>query len=539
MTDVNTGTSYDEVPYDSVAFVETHPNRLSVIARLFGLKPAPVDKCRVLELGCAAGGNIAPMAAYLPSSEFVGIDLSPVQVASGQKAIESAGLKNIRLEARSILDIDDSYGQFDYIICHGVYSWVPEEVREKILSICSKNLTTNGVAYISYNTYPGWRMRGMIRDMMRYHANRFPTPEQRVAQARGLLDFLANALSPGKESSNVLMKSYSLMLQGELESLSAQPDYYLLHEHLETVNDPVYFHQFMESAEKHSLQYLGDADFFLMLIAHMAPDIRETLTRISNNLIQMEQYMDFVRNRLFRRTLLVRADQKVNRTVTPEVVKTLYVHSLAEPIASSDPDIRTEGALVEFKNPAGAVIGSTTPIIKSAFAVLHENRPKPMHFEQIRRIARKKLSSGKVDDKKLALDDERDLSSNILNAYAANAISLFSFNPGIQQTPGVRPKVSSYVRQQARMRGRITSAFHVIIGIDEFGYHLLPLLDGTRDRESLVRELTAISMSGALPCKIDDKLVTDEMTIKAAVEKSINGALAFYTSVGLFVERSA
>src|SRR5439155_10600404 len=123
------------------------------------------------------------------------------------------------------------------LICHGVFSWVPTAVREKILDICAKNLAPHGVAYVSYNTYPGWHMRGMIRDMMRYHAMRFTTPQNRTQQARALLDFLAQSVRQDSP--------YSALLKSELEAVRHQADHYLYHEHLEDVNDPVYFHQFV------------------------------------------------------------------------------------------------------------------------------------------------------------------------------------------------------------------------------------------------------------------------------------------------------
>jgi len=185
--------SYDELPYDSHPFVQTTPSRLATVATLFGMNPVPIDKCRVLELGSAAGGNIAPLAELYPDSEFVGVDLSARQIADGQKVVQAAGLKNITLRHASITDVDESYGKFDYIICHGVFSWVPDPVRQKILAVSAALLNPQGVAYVSYNTYPGWHMRGMIRDMMRFHAMLFDTPARRVEQARALLDFLAQS----------------------------------------------------------------------------------------------------------------------------------------------------------------------------------------------------------------------------------------------------------------------------------------------------------------------------------------------------------
>src|SRR4051794_543490 len=117
--------SYHDIPYQSYPYVQSSPDRLATIALLRGLKPRPPERCRFLELGCAAGGNIIPLALTLPESTFLGIDLSAVQLAEGQEIINRLGLSNIELRRRHILDLEDSLGTFDFIVCHGVYSWVP------------------------------------------------------------------------------------------------------------------------------------------------------------------------------------------------------------------------------------------------------------------------------------------------------------------------------------------------------------------------------------------------------------------------------
>jgi SAM-dependent methyltransferase len=216
-------TSYDDVPYDSFPYPQTHPSKLAVTATLFGLAPPDVATCRVLELGCAAGGNLIPMAEALPAAEFVGVDLSARQISDGERLTRAAGITNVSLRAASITDIEESYGTFDYIVCHGVYSWVPPNVQDRIFDVCAARLAPNGVAYVSYNTYPGWHMRGMIRDMMRYHALRFDGPDERVGQARALLDFLAQ--STQKDAG-----AYGVLLRSELELLRRQSDQYLYHE---------------------------------------------------------------------------------------------------------------------------------------------------------------------------------------------------------------------------------------------------------------------------------------------------------------------
>src|SRR5258705_2791900 len=186
--------SYEELPYPNFSFALTHPDRLATIGLLFGLAPVPVDRCRVLELGCSAGGNLIPMAATLPHSEFVGIDFSATAIGNGVADIAALALTNIRLLPMDIRDFGDAFGSFNYIIAHGVYSWVPEDVRESLLALCARCLAPSGIAYVSYNTLPGWHARGAIRDAMRYHTRQFTDARTKVLQARAMLDFLAQSL---------------------------------------------------------------------------------------------------------------------------------------------------------------------------------------------------------------------------------------------------------------------------------------------------------------------------------------------------------
>src|SRR5262245_7964121 len=231
-------SSYDKVPYDARPRYATNPDCLATLATLLDVNPTPVDRCRVLELGCATGGNLFPLAEAHPQSQFVGIDLSPVQIEAGRQVARALGMTNLRLEAKSILDVEPEFGEFDYVIAHGVYSWVPALVRDKLMSICKKNLAPNGVAYISYNTYPGWHLRAGVRDMMNFHVQALDDPQKKVQQARALLDFMIeNAPEPDG--------IWQRVMQDEANVVRPVGDYYLFHEHLEEENHPVYFYQFM------------------------------------------------------------------------------------------------------------------------------------------------------------------------------------------------------------------------------------------------------------------------------------------------------
>ena len=136
---------------------------------------------------------------------------------------------NIELRQFDITQITREFGEFDYIIAHGVYSWIPPNARDHLLRVCKENLSPNGVAYVSYNVYPGWHMRGMIRDMMLYHARQFPDIGTQVQQARALLDFLGETV-PTENS------PFGMMLKLELQTLRKQDDSYIAHEFLEGDN---------------------------------------------------------------------------------------------------------------------------------------------------------------------------------------------------------------------------------------------------------------------------------------------------------------
>lgn len=157
-----------------------------------------------------------------------------MQIVEAKRVAAELQLSNIQFHAMSLMGVTLDFRQFDYIVCHGVYSWVPEPVRKKISSIYSTNLAPNGLAYVSYNSYPGWRMRGMIRDMMRYHAIRFDTPQSRVQQARMLLDYLSRTVENPDSA-------YSVLLKAELEHAQKSPDFNLLQEQLDALRDT---HQF-------------------------------------------------------------------------------------------------------------------------------------------------------------------------------------------------------------------------------------------------------------------------------------------------------
>lgn len=467
--------SYDEFPYLSLPFPQSHPDRMATLGRLHGLRPAPVDECRVLEIGCASGGNLIPMAAALPRSRFTGIDFSSVQIRQGAADVATLGLGNIDLVAIDLLDLSDQFGEFDYIIAHGVYSWVPPAVQEKLLEVCARLLAPDGIAYVSYNTLPGWGIRGVIRDAMRYHTRQFPDARARARQARATLDFMAQAVEGAQAP-------YAMMVRSEAEQLRNKDDYYLLHDHLEEFNEALFFHQFADRAARHRLAFLAEADFRMMLASGLAPEAARALDRMAPGILEHEQFLDFLRNRTFRQTLLVRDAVPIDRTRPTQHLSSLWVASAAR---AEDVDAAAQSAAAQdYRMPDGSGVRLVQPISKAAMSVLAARWPAPVPFADLCAIAAGRLGrSGDVPEA------QRDaLASDLWQGFMAGVVELHAVRPAFVVESGDKPQAGCVPRLHASRSPHLTNLRHGVVTLNDAYRQLLGLLDGSRTRRSLAME---------------------------------------------------
>ena len=466
-SDPITESSYDDVPYGASAHPSTHPDRLATIATLFGAAPPPVAEARVLELGCARGGNLIPMAIAAPGAQFVGIDLSGRQIEDAKSVASGLGLGNIDLRHASILDVDASYGEFDYIICHGVFAWVPRSVQDKILSIYEQHLTPNGVGHVSYNTYPGWHFRGMVREMLVYHSAGFSDAPTQIAAAKAMLGFLAH--SAGQDS------SYGRILNAELDLLAKLPDYYLFHEHLEPNNRPLYFHEFAERVEAAGLQYLGDADPPTMGHFNFPEEVQQILARLSNNVVQAEQYMDFLRNRTFRQSLLVKRDVQHSRSLTPASLRGLRVASSADLLEGT-----SSGGEHQFRGRFDGTLTTRDPVLITALQTLRQSWPGSIMFEDLALTVGNALGAGSDDI-------GRSLGVSLLRLYmSSRLIELHATPPAFTLVVSERPVASPLARLQAVESTDVTNLRHEPVRLGDAERVLLAHMDGTRSRDEVL-----------------------------------------------------
>jgi len=467
--------TYDQVPYPSYPLPQTHPRHLETIATLLGLEPPSSNNCRVLELGCGNGGNLIPMASSSSKCRLIGIDSSAKQIEIGKRRIELVELTNIELIHRSIEEIDDAFGQFDYILCHGVFSWVSQSVQSDILHLVRDRLVENGVGFISFNTYPGWHQRGVIRKMMRYHVERFPDeePSERIGRARGLLEFLTRA-TPAQQT------SYGMLLRENLEQLRRLPDAYLFHEHLEEFNEPLWFLDFCEMLAPVGLRYLADADFSTMMANFgFSTEARQELDTIAPNLLEKEQYLDFLRNRLFRQTLVCHDSQRPSYSVRAKQVFKMHIGSRLKP-TSETVDFSNQ-IPQEFTTGSGMSVETKQPIFKAALVVLQNVWPSMIHFDDLLHQATELLQSS--NDSQDLSEACSNLASSLLTTYSSTSQSLIEFacNPPIfAGKVSIIPIASKLTRIQAEHDNLVSNRRHESVMLTDLERLVVRLLDGNR-----------------------------------------------------------
>jgi len=461
-------TTYNIVPYPNHCYRETHPDRLAAIATLFGMGAPDVRHCRVLEIGCGDGSNIIPMAVGLPDSEFVGIDVASMPLENARALIRRVSLKNVRVEQKDIMEVNHAFGSFDYIIAHGFYSWVPARVSAKLLEVCGTNLAENGIAFISYNTYPGAYVRVASRDLMRFH-NRTTMATAHVDSGKQILKLFADSLS-----GDGFWKS---ILSSEFDRLSKRPENSVWHDELsQSGYAPVYFADLIHSAAAYGLQFLGEA----MLIDNFG----DSETNISSELdtftkgdfISHQQYLDFLNFRSFRRSLLCRAHVPLDRDGPSRRLSTLYLASHLR--LSSE---TKEEVAFAYDRGSGS-IKTNNPLTVAALKRLEAQWPAGERFDAL-------VQSAAIEsNQELSDDASATLAEHFLRMAAHSLVDVRTYNMPVPSSD--RPVSSIVARVQARSGSRISSMLHTEIEMTDPGArNLLQLLDGTRDRSDLATVL--------------------------------------------------
>lgn len=453
-----TRPDYDDAPYPRYSFPQTLPDALASAARLVGLEPPPPDRCRVLEFGCARGDNLLPMASAFPGCEFVGVELSRRQCEDAREVLREIGLENVKILHADLRALPEEIGTFDYVIAHGVYSWVPDDVKDGLLAAASRCLAPGGLAYVSYNTWPGWHLRATVRDMLLFHARDTEGAGRRVSKARDLLEFLARGSEPDTSPAARHFREVALRIM-------SKSDNYLLHEDLGSDNDPVWFHQFLAHARAHGLDYLCEVPVELPGASGFPPEVERSARLLAADPADQEQYLDFLKGRAFRQSLLVRAGGAAARRPGAGALDGFRV---ASPLRHVGEDL--------FHAEGGRSLRTSDLATRAALIRLSEVWPESLPFAELKGLAE-------------GPDQVALLEAHLLRASCDELVELRTLPPVFTIDPPGRPRATPYARRQASLGPEAVNLRHEAYNLAHDERRMLMLLDGTRDRDALCRDL--------------------------------------------------
>ncbi|MBV8813055.1 MAG: methyltransferase regulatory domain-containing protein [Verrucomicrobia bacterium] len=516
---------YDEVLYPAAVHVHTAPDRLATVAVLRGMRPAPVDHCRVLEIGCGEGTNLISMAFNYPESNFLGIDLAGGPVLAGQQSIAELGFKNISLQPLDLCSANrERFGFFDYIIAHGLYSWVPQPVRQNILALCRDMLAPQGIAYISYNAYPGNHLRELSRGIVRFHTAHLKQPLEKIQQARGILQFLANS-TPTEDA-------YIKVLKSEFERVVKYRDEAFFHDDLSETNQAFYFHEFMRDAGRHGLQFLGESSPNEVDPGKVTAEVLSELDALQGSAeIVREQYKDFVRGCGFRRTLLCHQEVRLTPARVPEKIKELHLSCDALPVQSNG---NGASSLTLFRRPDGGEIETEHPLIAAALKVICSEWPCTIPFSVAIDRAKSSLSGNLAAS---PLDNDATAPEEaLLKAYESGFLQLHVLPRLVVNRVNKHPVSSGLARFQLKRGSFATSQLHKFVRLeDPVSRRLVQLLDGSRDIESVLRALILSIRSDSVELCENGLPLTDPERISDAVERGFPQVMRGLVREGLLV----
>jgi SAM-dependent methyltransferase len=491
-------TTYDAVAYPGFAFPRTHPSNLAAMAILHGHSPAPVANCRVLEIGCGEGANLIPMAYAIPGAQFTGFDIARLPIERGQQRVAELGLANIRLFEGDILNVGRELGEFDYILAHGIYAWVPEPVRNRLMALCAELLAPNGVAFLSYNALPGCHMRRIVRDAMFFRMEGIADPDQRVTTGVDFLQFLHKVRGADD--------AYSKLLLGQYEYLSKREPYATIHDELSEFYHPVTFLDFVGHARSHGLDYLSEAALPPPGDPGYRSEVQAALEETAGpDPLRQEQALDYVRARIFRETLITHAvpDSGAERIFDPNPAH--LPHLLFASAAISSPS-EAAGSTC-FTLSSGPRTDINHPTAVAVLCALEAAWPLALSLDE---LYEQTAGSGfEPDETGLRL---------ILRLVISQLVELRAWNPPAVRVISTHPRVSACARQEGRVHARTSTLIHTTVALENPRFRaLLGLLDGTRDREAL---------AGALQVAFPDEP-------RAELEKGIESGLQFLVRAGM------
>jgi len=350
------------------------PAHMRASAWLYGVQGAETSQARILDLGCSDASHLLPYALAFPQAQITGIDLSPEKIEEGRQQSALAGIINIHLYCTDLATlINGLEGEFDYIIIHGIFSYVDNETREALLSFCREHLAKNGIIAIEWLTQPGTGLDHVIQDAIAYHTRNAESEEVRLASARAALTWLSLGMSkhPAREA-----------LQHQIVAAEAMDDEMFSLRYLQSMSNANYLVEFNESLSNAALHYVGDIQPWTECPEHYVGQVAELNMTVNpdQDKLHIQQYLDFSVYRSSRFSLLSALADGDDIVALPDFARLKDLHWAG----SYRRDKNNKGLIFNrLRSASDESISTDDTITLSILDVLGEAWPMSMCFEQI------------------------------------------------------------------------------------------------------------------------------------------------------------
>lgn len=466
---------YDELAYPSYVFPQTSPHRLATMGTLYGMRPPDPRNCRFLDIGCGDGSNTLLHAHDLPGSTFLGVDLSAKQIEAANENKEELGLTNVEFLKKDLMDFSpEEFGKFDYIVAHGFYSWVPDFVRERLEWLYRECLSENGVGYISYNTFPGCHVRAMVWDMIRYRTRGLDSTDAKLKESAEFL------YTFGKSFRHPQFKD---MIAHEISNFATRRPEVIFHDDLSEMNRPFYFYEFADRMKKAGLQFLCEIPSMAVSEIEFSKGEETALVSFGGDHLEQEQYKDFLRSQRFRTSLVCRGEVALNRDSGPEVLRSFRLFTEARR-ANETAGLDTAEA-GEFTALIGGGFTVQNPHTRAMLIAFGRVHPRSLTLDEAMIEGQKILLRSPTTEERTTAEAE------VLNLVKSGIVQVQLFQPEFVSAAGEKPIANAFARWQAEHEcDSLTTVTGFNLQLSNPAVvELIRLLDGTRDRAQLTREM--------------------------------------------------
>jgi SAM-dependent methyltransferase len=463
------------------AHSETHPDHLAAIALLHGFAPTPITTSRILEIHSGRAVYLASLSALLPHAQLVGVSFSRSDQEAGRAYLAELQLQNVELALGVLDDLDSSLQgleDFDFVVCHGLFSHLDEENQNRLLAQCGRLLSPRGIALISFNSEPGSSNLWILREVAGSASRHAPDRSRSPLEARRAIELFVRHLADCDAD-------WARSLAEEGARVLQRDDQFLLLDILGPSSRPLFLREFLERVRRHGLRYLADARPGTWASAQRPP-VRGQLEAHSSDPLEREQYLDLLRNRRQRRAILVRADAALVSD-TPDPVALSFLRATPRLVPATRPvDLAPRFEVPFWPLEGGSPARIADPPIKAILAALVEKWPHSLPVAALPSLVAARLNQPGAP---LYPADMPSWAPLILQAFTAGLISLHTSEPMLVSAPGERPTAIPPARLNALRQEPIENLWGRTVPIDPLDRLVLSLLDGTSDRAGLVDRL--------------------------------------------------